>query len=403
MSSLEIFDSFNQTSYSEQQRQIIIDIILNCFSDKKSSIYLYQQTNQWGKGETIFLIHCELPVLFQRKIYDVSMNIFLPNGFPSEAPEIYFQSKPLLAINPNYFKKVIDPINLKFNLDSIGKWDPNRVNFEALFQNMQEMFSNDFPLNKVKQSQKIFIGKCSIDLTQQQKVSVGFNNSYSGSNSDIKPNYNNNSESSIVINNQSYFSPIKSTNGPMSHNQGQFFVSPLIKNEIKVPTEFTEEDIKILLQKEIEVKLKGIVFDQLAQLHQDRDQLNNLKNYYKEKVKYDPDQSKLSIAYSELDNLKHTYKIQDSNLKEACAMLESSASKGLNVEDILDIVDIRPLKSLKASCIYFTLEEHILLVKKAFEKGKVSFEDSIKEIRRTSRDIFNIHRYKEFLIRKYSE
>lgn len=408
MNAIEIFESAEKTSYTEQERLIIIDVILSCFGDsQKSLLYLYRQTNEWGEGETIYLIHHELLVMYLNKKYNLSMNIFLPVGFPARPPNIYFQSKPNLAINPNYVNYVVNPTNLQLNLSTITKWDPNKANFENLLIEMQKMFSNDFPLNKISQPKVSFSGPCAVNFNQLQRVLVSFEGSCAGNTTTTSTTINNNKNTTTANTKVSYNTH---DNNTLIVNQQKPLISPE-KNkeqfksntvEIKPPKELTETDIRNILQKEIEAKVKGIVIEQLVQFQDDREQLEYLKIHYQDKMKFDPDQSKLSIANSSLENLISTYRKEVSDLKEACAISESTADKELNFAEIEDIVEINPMNFLKACCIELTLEEHVLLVKKSFEKGKLSFEDSIREIRRTSREMFNIRHFKECTMRKSS-
>lgn len=58
-------------------------------------------------------------------------------------------------------------------------------------------------------------------------------------------------------------------------------------------------------------------------------------------------------------------------------------------------------KVVKYLCYEATIEDNFPVIKRGFEKGAINFEDSIKEIRKLSRDLFKLKMFRDKLFEKY--
>ena len=81
---------------------------------------------------------------------------------------------------------------------------------------------------------------------------------------------------------------------------------------------------------------------------------------------------------------------------------EQNKEVSVNNENCLTFLEILDPSALKIIANETSMEELILIVRKGFERKKVSFEDAISFIRNSSRDLFTIKFLKNKVIRKYN-
>ena len=95
-----------------------------------------------------------------------------------------------------------------------------------------------------------------------------------------------------------------------------------------------------------------------------------------------------------------------SNINKAIKSLkdynEQNKEVSVNNENCLTFLEILDPSALKIIANETSMEELILIVRKGFERKKVSFEDAISFIRNSSRDLFTIKFLKNKVIRKYN-
>jgi len=112
-----------------------------------------------------------------------------------------------------------------------------------------------------------------------------------------------------------------------------------------------------------------------------------IKNYrYKEFLK-----NKDNI-FKEFDNEKEELGLEVKNLRD-----DLSDQKKIDSENSFDFVkkdeNFDPL--VKYLCYEATIEDTFPIIKRGFTKGAINFNDSIKEIRRLSRDLFKLKVFKD--------
>ncbi len=118
---------------------------------------------------------------------------------------------------------------------------------------------------------------------------------------------------------------------------------------------------------------------------QENEKLNNFVNAQNQiKTKCDEDMTNMNHALS---------RIQD--------QINRSKSMILNEENCINLVDIPDPGALKIIAEETCLEEMILVVRKGFERKKISFDQAIMFMRNSSRDLFAIKFLKDKAINKY--
>ena len=87
------------------------------------------------------------------------------------------------------------------------------------------------------------------------------------------------------------------------------------------------------------------------------------------------------------------------NMSNALERIKAQINQGkknvLSEENCINFIEVPSPELIKIIASETAMEEMILIVRKAFEKKKISFDDTIMFIRNSSRDIFALKFLKE--------
>ena len=118
---------------------------------------------------------------------------------------------------------------------------------------------------------------------------------------------------------------------------------------------------------------------------QENEKLNNFVNAQNQiKTKCDEDMNNMNHALS---------RIQD--------QINKSKNMILNEENCINLVDVPDPGAIKMIAQETCMEEMILVVRKGFERKKISFDQAIMFMRNSARDLFAIKFLKDKAINKY--
>jgi hypothetical protein len=88
-------------------------------------------------------------------------------------------------------------------------------------------------------------------------------------------------------------------------------------------------------------------------------------------------------------------------IKEVQDYCDKNKATTLSDENCLTYLDVQDQNALKIIAKEVSYEEMILIVRKAFEKKKISFQDAIAFTRNSTRDLFTIKFLKDKVVKKY--
>ena len=136
MQPIRLDNAINKSSYSSSNRDLILDTILDNFSEKQVS------------SEKIFFVMKNLVAGLVNKTYKIPLIIYLPQSFPNSPPEFYIQKNPKVGINNHYYKNdyIIDPNTFKIYTDKICAFNPSKNNLDEIIEALKKKFSKDFPI-----------------------------------------------------------------------------------------------------------------------------------------------------------------------------------------------------------------------------------------------------------------
>ena len=324
------------------------------------------------KGENIFVIEYSLIIELNGKKYKIYVLVYLPILFPNYPPEFYIEKTSSLCVNQKYLNGQINPNDLKINIDYFGKFDANKINISEIIDNLMISFTQDFPVfkgqnnaNNLDCSGKCFFDKSKANLIKLPKQTKSYSTNNISSN---HPNMGQKNTLNLVKNNPSVFE-IK---GPFNDTTFLQFIRKQTKDIIGYNyIEFKEK-----------YNLKGNLED-LKSLNNISKKRNNNENLYKKNAQL---KSQLEALKKIKNQLKNYEQRIEQDVKECQNTNNNSFEK--KCEKIINIPNPKDMEFLvKIKC----MEEYLVYLKKAFEKGIIKFDDTVSSTRALSRQIFNMN------------
>ena len=154
-----------------------------------------------------------------------------------------------------------------------------------------------------------------------------------------------------------------------------------------------DEDLKNILLEEVFEKISNKLIEEKKRLNYQNKKMEEYKDkFYKENEKlknFLDDQMQIKFKCEEdMTNLKNAIrKVKDYNDNNQIIIVDE--------ENCLDYLDIPNNKAIKIIADEACMEEIVLIVRKGFEKKKISFDEALVFMRNSSRDLFAIKFLKE--------
>lgn len=423
---LEIFYAISQCNYPIETQKEFITFLQQNFAKTKSKLYLFARNPNVSK---IFLLQTYIPGIF-KGVYDISILIYFPGNFPMIPPEIYLEKLGKIKINPRC-SFYISEDTLKINYDLFFKWNNAFSGLNILIEELKHQFSFAFPIfnlpNGAQEDNEIS-GDCvlhpgsllEIDLPPLPSKEVfanpfldlpinnkgiqnnnGPNNAFGSIQNNIyndryngpliQETMNRNFQSQIIRNNTLQ---TNRNNNITNINRVQTFLNNSnmidrmtnldINENIKpIPPKMDDKVIKQNL-------LKLVIKNVLPKINREIEinynttlRIEKLKNSIQRKFdKFSSIEKKSNELISTVQNLEKDLDNYSIVLPEKFNFTDLS-----NLDKLLNI----PLKVYyEYSAKEKSLEELIVLIKKAYEKGTMDFVTCVKMIRQNSRTLFFI-------------
>lgn len=273
------------------------------------------------------------------------------------------------------------PFEIKENYvdDKLNSSNLSSNSMENSFTNRNRTSSNPNSLNDNSYRQSLN------QNTQNNSNSMdnSFNNRNRAISNPLNPN-NNSSENS-------FNNPFSNSNSNNNSNNNINF-NRKSSNEIK-------SEIKNILINDIKEQISHNIFRMTKQEIDMNNYLNKMKTYLTNK----------NLSYKEAINDKQKifgdFKDEQEEIDLEVKVLKEDLndSNKINMENCFNFVqkDEKFDDVTKYLCYEATIEDTFPIIKRGFTKGAISFDDSIREIRRLSRDLFKLKIYKEKMIEKY--
>jgi hypothetical protein len=350
----------------EYIKQFIID---NYSNNDLAKVYMVSEN-----GENIFVTEYSLTIELNGKNYRIYVLVYFPILFPNYPPEFYIEKTNSVCVNNKYLDGKINPNDLKINIDYFGKFDANKNNVSEIIDNLVASFNQDFPVYKGSNNADNVnsSGRCVFDKFKANLIILTKNpKSYSSNNiSSIRPEQKNG---------------FKNINLDVKNNPSVF--------EIKGP--FNDTTFLQFIRKQTKdiIGYNYVEFKEKYNLNGDLEDLRGLNNISKKRFNTDNLHKKNEQLKSQLEALK---KVKN-QLKEYEQKIEQDVKECQNscnntfekqCEKIINIPNPKDMELLvKIKC----MEDYLVYLKKAFERGIIKFDDTVSSTRALSRQIFNMN------------
>jgi hypothetical protein len=332
MQPIRLDNAINKSSYSSSNRDLILDTILDNFSEKQDNKVFLQSLS----SEKIFFVMKNLEARLVNKIYKIPLVIYLPQSYPNSPPEFYIQKKPKIGINIYYNKNdyIIDNNSFRIYTDKICAFNPSKNNLDEIIEALKKKFSKDFP---------IFLDKNSANNQMPP---------FSPANPDLRKANQVIVESNRMTNKQALNLAKQQTRDIVLKKYQEF------KNKYKVTENYYE--------------------------------LNTINNIVKLKAgnNANGNENPMIDSLNYLKGIKQKLIDIENGLNQE--MQNCGSQKKTPLEKCDDLIKIKDDEDMRLLMMKKAIEDYLVCLKKGFERRVVSFQDMVNQTRELSREIFSI-------------
>ena len=443
----EIFSAISLCSYPPNITDSLLELIIKIMTYahvKSSPNYKIKTISQ----EKIIAVRCPLEVPFNKRNYEVPIVIFFSKMFPIEPPKILLEVSKGSAINPK--TKDVDIKTRKIITPSLRAWNQSS-NIINIINEIRNSFSIIFPIYKMKKNQindKMDLNSNNLNKRNDNYDSMKASNTSNMSNMSNMSNTININNNAIFnfVNNSNMTNEKMNTNPSISSNNDPFaniasiFTENFINNQNNNGFNFTFNnnviqnmnnnftnlknqnnnmmnnnninvininninnmnnmnnfDINQMYEKENKIKniLIEAVFDKIStkligeykKLNQQNKNLNNYKNQFKTE---NDRMEKYILKKQEITNecTKNLY-ILNNKIQKYHEYIKKEKNKKITENNCLQFINIDNPKLLRAISKEIMYEDLLIMIKKGFEKKKISFDEAISSTRDAARNLF---------------
>ena len=404
---------------------------------KSEPHYKIKTVNQ----EKIIAVRCPMEIPFNNRNYEVPIVIFFSKMFPIEPPKILLEVSKGSAINPK--TRDVDINTRKIITPSLRAWNQSS-NIINILDEIRNSFSKIFPIYKMKKNQ--INDKKDLNNNNFNKRNDNYDNNIKKSNTNNIINTNNNEIFNFVNNNNNINNEKVNNNPSISSNNDPFaniasiFTENFINNQNNNGFNFTfnnnniqnmnnnfmnlkiqnnemsnnnninvininninnmntmnnfnvnqiyakENNIKNILIEAVFDKISSKLIGEYKKLNQQNKTLNNYKNQFKNE---NDRMEKYISKKQEITNecTKNLYHL-NTEIKKYQEYIKKEKNNKITENNCLKFIKIENPKVLKAIAKEIMYEDLIIMIKKGFEKKKITFQEAISSTRNAARDLF---------------
>ena len=426
----EIFSAISLCGYPPNVTDQLIELILQIMNYpyvKSSSEYKIKTINQ----EKMIAVRCPMEITYNKKNYEVPIVIFFSKFIPLQPPRIFLEVAKGSAINPKI--KDVDIQTRKIMVPSLLSWNSSS-NFIVILNEIRASFSKIFPIYKLK--------KNSLNEAEYSRPTLNINNNNTNdsiqtantininnnavfnfvSNNNINDmnnkitnttpnndpfaniasiftenflgNNNNNAGFNFAFSNSNGFQTINNTNqnininfnNNMNNNMNNNINNNINNNFNSNKFYQNEKAIKSILVETVLDKISSKLIVEYKKLNQQNKTLNNYKNQYK----YTNDKMEKYISKKqEITNecTKNLFHLNN-EIKKYNEYIQKKKDDKITDQNCLEYIKVESPQVIRAIANEINYEELIIMIKKGFEKKKITFEEAILSTRNAARDLF---------------
>ena len=446
---IRLREELTQCSYNQNMKDYLANLIMSIMNYPKKRTQVRHFIKYMNQNK-IIMIWYPMSVPFSGNNYDVPLQIYIMKNVPYEPPQIFLEVVQGSAANTS--NKDIDPNNNRIMTNSLRNWSQYSI-IDNVMNEIYSSFCRVFPIYKKKSTNNFNppppqvvppIGGGNIygqlvnevkNMYQQNKgglygfqpptkniygraMSIETNNNNNYNNNQQPPNpfggggiYGNNN------NNQqpnSFGGGIYGNNNNNNNNQQQpsSFGGGIYgnNNNNQQPNSFgggiydqprknPDEEFKEILMAEVTSKISNKLISEKQRLNSQNQKMNNQKTIFKK------ENEKLQSFVNGQNFIKKRCDEDMYNMENALNRIKEQINRSknmiLNEENCINLIEVQDPNAIKAIASETSMEEMILIVRKGFERKKVSFDEAIRFMRNSTRDLFAIKFLKDKMVNKY--
>ena len=331
MQPMKLDDAIKKSSYTSSNKDIILEAILDNFSDKKENKVYFQSSS----NDKIFIISKTLSAKLLNRSYNIPIIIHIPESYPNLPPEFYIHKRPKVGINKAYYEneKIIDVKTFKINTDKICPFNPSKNNLGEIIEELKIRFSKVFPIysDKTANNQISSIGPNNPDFRKMNEIIV---------------------ESDKMTNKQVYDLVKKQAKDAVISKYNKY------KTQYKIDQKYKElKTINEIVRLKAGNSLNG-------NEHPMNESVNVLKNIKQRLIEIENDLNK------EIENSKNINKT--------------------TLEKCDELIKVKDDEDMKFLVMKKTIEDYLIYLKRGYERKLISFDVMVNQTRALSREIFTI-------------
>ena len=394
----EIFSAISSCGYPPNAIDFLIELISQILNYKfvnSSPQYKIKTKNQ----EKYIVVRCPLDVPFNKRNYEVPIIIYFTKLITLEHPKIFLEVAQGSAINPK--SEIVDLNSRKIMTPSLLSWN-QFSNMTNILTEIKNSFSKTFPIYKEKHKQNKNNNN-ELNLKQSlNTINIKNNTVFNFVN-------NNNINNNILPNNNDPFANIASIftknliNNPnneefnfantFQNNNNKNRNINFLNNQNQNLNDFNNfnnnlnpNKIKNILLEVVYDKISSKLIVEYKKLSQQNKTLNNYKNQFiNESAKMEKYISKRQEISNECT--KNLYDL-NKEIKNYNEYIKRKKNNKVTEKNCLDFIKVGSPLALKAIANEINYEELIVMIKKGFEKKKITFKEAISSTRGAARELF---------------
>ena len=165
------------------------------------------------------------------------------------------------------------------------------------------------------------------------------------------------------------------------------------------PRKNPDDEFKDILIDEVSSKISNQLISEKQRLYNQNQKMKNYKSIFTQ------ENEKIQNFVNSQNQIKDKCEEDLTNMEHALSRIHEQIDKSqnmvLNQDNCINLIDIPDQGALKIIAEETCMEEMILVVRKGFERKKISFDEAIMFMRNSTRDLFTIKFLKDKAINKY--
>ena len=411
---LTIKEALSLCGYNNNIKKQFILFLQSNYCNQKNKLYLFERNEKVPK---LFLLLLKIPSKYKNETYDISVLIYFPLNFPLIPPEIYFHKYCSVKINPNCLN-YIDEETLKIKYEIFFKWENSFESFKNLINAVYKQFNNNFPIftfeNQYEKNNNdgdcVLREQCCKEIEISKPLINNRNNQHYSkepiSHTDNNKININDSPNLGIINihrkekvsgdekNKALTERKKRVNNNANVNNNNDL------NSKNFNTNNNNNDIEPFDEEKEKIKIIRVLISQLypkinkinISMEKTKNNLEDIKNSLTNEI------NDLDQIEKQKENIGKSINLVKKELNSFNNTVKSNKNfdiKNINFSNLDSILLIKNKKFYDLLSKEKTIEEYIIVLKKAYEKHLMDLKTAINLVRSYSRQIFYIkYRYR---------